>query len=429
MPRRRFHTSARRHREDRQDDQDDDSPWGDLDKAFENLEDRSLYTHVYQKHPHTDASSPSQDQPRTKISSAKDPISEMEEAIFAQAGAAAVKSTPKPTRNVGMGALSGVRFSDSPPSASSPTPFGANMIDLGGAAGSNARWSEYMQDSSEDDDSPWSSLDAFVDNPDSSAQFAVPLHLQGQQEVMQLNAQQYAQQSKQSEQPQQLRMNSKEAFAANDDMLRQQIELQSDQNTEEAEFARAGAAAVSQLFNNTQSAEVDANDSHRLSHIDPATNSASMVDVSSKHTTSRSATALGRIYLPSSAVHLLRATESSRGISNKGPVLHTAQLAGIMAAKRTADLIPLCHPLPLTHVEVKLDIVEVEEEESWIEVECTARTAGQTGVEMEALTGCMGACLTVWDMVKAVAGREMRIGEVMVVRKSGGKSGDWERSV
>lgn len=428
MPRRQFHSSARRHREDRQDDQDDDNPWGDLDKAFENLEDRSLYTQVYKQHPRTDTSSPLPDQPRTKTLSTEDPISEMEEAIFAQAGAAAVKSTPKPTRNVGMSALSGVRFSDYPPSASSPTLFETKMLDLGGAAGSTARWSEYMQDSSEDDDSPWSSLDAFVDNPDSSAQFAVPLHLQGQQKVMQLNAQQYAQQSRQSERLQQQRMNSKEASAANDDLLRQQIELQSNQDAEEAEFARAGAAAVSQLFMNPQGAEVDSNDSHRLSHIDPTTNSASMVDVSSKHTTSRSATAVGRIYLPRSAVHLLRETESSRGISNKGPVLHTAQLAGIMAAKRTADLIPLCHPLPLTHVEVKLDIVDAEEE-SWIEVECTARTAGQTGVEMEALTGCMGACLTVWDMVKAVAGREMRIGEVMVVRKGGGKSGDWERRV
>uniref|UniRef100_V5F0A3 cyclic pyranopterin monophosphate synthase n=1 Tax=Kalmanozyma brasiliensis (strain GHG001) TaxID=1365824 RepID=V5F0A3_KALBG len=208
-------------------------------------------------------------------------------------------------------------------------------------AQASARWSEYMQEDGPQDDSPWASLDAFVDNPESHV--------------------------------------------------------------------------------------VDAEDSTQLSHIDPATGGASMVDVSHKSTTARSATAVGRVYLPSSACNLLLATESQQGISNKGPVLHTAQLAGIMAAKRTSDLIPLCHPLPLTHVDVKLDVAEGEGEESWIQVECTARTAGQTGVEMEALTGCTLACLTVWDMVKAVAGKTMRIGEIMVVKKSGGKSGDWVR--
>ena len=162
-----------------------------------------------------------------------------------------------------------------------------------------------------------------------------------------------------------------------------------------------------------------------------------MVDVSSKRTTARSATAVGRVYLPSSAAALIRATESHTGVSGKGPVLHTAQLAGIMAAKRTAELIPLCHPLPLTHVDVRLNIVDPEENaseaggeegESWVQIECTARTAGQTGVEMEALTGCTMACLTVWDMAKAVAGKTMRMGDIMVFKKSGGKSGDWQRS-
>ncbi len=314
-----------------------------------------------------------------------------------------------------------------------------------GAVTGSGKWSEYMQGSStsagnEDDDSPWSSLDAFVDNPEASAEFAVPFNLGDQHRIMQLSAQQYNQphqpaQQYEPYQPQQQHFTAGEAFAANDDFLRQQAQLQSEAAEEELDeeklFAQAGAAAVANLFPSTPASHSSASaplESDRLSHVDAATGSASMVDVSSKNTTSRSATAVGRVYLPSSAAALVRSTETQRGVSNKGPVLHTAQLAGIMAAKRTSDLIPLCHPLPLTHVEVNLSITDGERGESWIEVECTAKTAGQTGVEMEALTGCMGACLTVWDMVKAVAGKSMRIGEVMVVRKEGGKSGDWVRA-
>ena len=144
-----------------------------------------------------------------------------------------------------------------------------------------------------------------------------------------------------------------------------------------------------------------------------------MVDVGGKAFTRRSATASGRIYLPYEALELIRDG------SSKGPVLHTAQLAGIMAAKRTSELIPLCHGLALSHVDVKLDLVDAED--CYVDVWCTATTSGQTGVEMEALTGCSVACLTVWDMVKAVAGKEMIIGEIKVVAKSGGKSGDWVR--
>lgn len=449
---RAFHSSAGRQREHQYDrnNEDDDNPWGDLDKAFENLADKSLYKQVYHKHPSVDATAELPEPSQAKSSAAKHPISEMEEAIFAQAGAAAVKTMSRRSHIADMGAVSGVRFSDAPPSVPSRVGLPANYggsddaFGLQAAPRTSAKWSEYMQNSSEDDDSPWSSLDAFVDNPDSSAQFAVPLPLQHQQDVMQLSAQHYNQQDQVPRQQyhehsssQQLKINSKEAFAANDDLLRQQLELQTYQtgSLEEAEFARAGAAAVTQLFNDapvpTRPA-ADEQNSHRLSHIDPATGSASMVDVSAKLSTSRSATAVGRVYMPHSAAILLRATETQQGISGKGPVLHTAQLAGIMAAKRTAELIPLCHPLPLTHVEVKLDInasTEQADEISWITVECTARTEGQTGVEMEALTGCTLACLTVWDMVKAVAGKTMRIGEIMVVSKRGGKSGDWERSV
>ncbi len=122
------------------------------------------------------------------------------------------------------------------------------------------------------------------------------------------------------------------AFAANDTLLRQQALL----SEQEALFAQAGAAAV-----NAQSPTLEAD---HLSHIDAGTGSASMVDVSSKPTTSRSATAVGRVYMPFEAAQLVRSAESRGGVSGKGPVLHTAQLAGIMAAKRTADLIPLCHP-------------------------------------------------------------------------------------
>ena len=230
-----------------------------------------------------------------------------------------------------------------------------------------------------------------------------------------------------------------------------------------------------------------------------------MVDVSAKASTSRSATASARVYIPASVVPLIRASSDSSTVApaapeawrNKGPVLHTAQLAGVMAAKRTADLIPLCHPLALSHVEVVLEVVEPAlsssqpdlsglpgqstdggfgldalgadeawdepssspEERAWIakqlaeidgghetapsasaepeegsageayiSVRCTARTSGPTGVEMEALTGASVACLTLWDMLKSVGGRTMRIDGLCVTAKSGGKSGDWTRS-
>ncbi|KAK0538214.1 hypothetical protein OC834_000540 [Tilletia horrida] len=295
------------------------------------------------------------------------------------------------------------------------------------------------------------------------------------------------------------------------------------------------------------SAQTASSASAQLTHVDPADRSrARMVDVSDKIPTLRTGTAVGRVYLPQVAMDLIRASEASNSgeIAGKGPVLRTAQLAGIMGAKRTADLIPLCHPLSLTHVDVVLELVEGEGEEEeqretralqaqmdeeraalasseaflrqatsgahtferadgdssvqsqedvgfriedlidadqwrgreldlnelggnggggglpaatfntaspsaslsrspdvdparerlssgmgYVQVTCTARTSGPTGVEMEALIGANIACLTVWDMVKAVAGREMWIGDVKVVKKTGGKSGDWEREL
>ncbi len=168
-----------------------------------------------------------------------------------------------------------------------------------------------------------------------------------------------------------------------------------------------------------------------LTHIDSASGTARMVDVSNKASTSRSATAQGRVWLPREAMNAVRATEQgSASLLSKGPVLQTARLAGIMGAKRTSDLIPLCHPLPLSsvHVELKYDDDEqLEPEGGYLLIECTASTTGPTGVEMEALTGVSVACLTIWDMTKALAGREMVIEGLKVTRKSGGKSGDWTR--
>ncbi|KAJ1302834.1 hypothetical protein OPQ81_003138 [Rhizoctonia solani] len=203
-----------------------------------------------------------------------------------------------------------------------------------------------------------------------------------------------------------------------------------------------------------------------LTHIDPKTGRARMVDVSHKDITQRSATAVGRINIPEHAYRLITgetpsnsfeemspsviqahagndsATSSQVGLNapaikrkgkpGKGDVLTTAQLAGIMAAKRTSDLIPLCHPLPITHVEVILEPSITRQPEGLpvysVKVSATVRTASRTGVEMEALTAANVALLTIWDMLKAVAGQHMMIEGVCVSRKEGGASGLFERS-
>jgi cyclic pyranopterin phosphate synthase len=150
----------------------------------------------------------------------------------------------------------------------------------------------------------------------------------------------------------------------------------------------------------------------RLTHIDEA-GAARMVDVSPKPATVRQAQARGRVMAPATAA-LIR-----DGAAAKGDVLATARIAGIMAAKRTADLIPLCHPLALSGVVVELSVLD-----ECVEIVATVRTTGPTGVEMEALTAVSIAALTVYDMLKA-ADRAMRVEAVRVVRKSGGASGDF----
>jgi cyclic pyranopterin phosphate synthase len=150
-----------------------------------------------------------------------------------------------------------------------------------------------------------------------------------------------------------------------------------------------------------------------LTHLDAA-GAARMVDVSAKPATARSATAEGRIRMTAAALTAIR-----DGAAAKGDVIAVARVAGIMAAKRTAELIPLCHPLPLSSVTVDIAI-----EADGLRVTATAATTHQTGVEMEAMTAVATALLTVYDMAKAVD-RGMVIDGVRLLAKRGGKSGDW----
>jgi cyclic pyranopterin phosphate synthase len=152
-----------------------------------------------------------------------------------------------------------------------------------------------------------------------------------------------------------------------------------------------------------------------FSHLDDE-GAARMVDVSAKDVTARSATATGRVDLSVECVALLR-----DGAVPKGDVLAVARVAGIMAAKRTPDLVPLCHPLAITGVDLDLVV-----DDSGVAVTATVRTTDRTGVEMEALTAVSVACLTVVDMTKAVD-RAAVITGVRVEAKSGGRSGTWER--
>ena len=153
----------------------------------------------------------------------------------------------------------------------------------------------------------------------------------------------------------------------------------------------------------------------RLSHLD-AQGQAHMVDVGAKAETSRTAIAEGSVVMAPETIAIVR-----DGNAKKGDVLGTARLAGIMAAKRTHELIPLCHPLLLSKIAVDL---ELDESLPGVRVRAEVRMKGQTGVEMEALTAVSVACLTVYDMVKAVD-RAMRIENIRLLHKSGGKSGDY----
>jgi cyclic pyranopterin phosphate synthase len=154
----------------------------------------------------------------------------------------------------------------------------------------------------------------------------------------------------------------------------------------------------------------------RLSHLGDD-GSARMVDVSDKVPTKRIATAGGFLRCHSETLAEIRA-----GTTPKGSVLRTAELAGVMAAKRAAELIPLCHPLTLTKVAVT---IETDDALPGLRVSAEVRTHGVTGVEMEALTAVSVACLTLFDMLKAID-REMMIGDIHMTSKSGGKSGDWK---
>jgi len=153
----------------------------------------------------------------------------------------------------------------------------------------------------------------------------------------------------------------------------------------------------------------------RSSHIDDNGN-ALMVDVSGKTPTTRIAMAEGRIHVGPNVMDAVR-----RGMAAKGDVLGVAQLAGILGAKKTSDLIPLCHPVPLLHCSVALTL-----EERSIRAECTVKTENRTGVEMEALTGVSIALLTVYDMCKSMD-KGMEISDIALMKKTGGKSGDYFR--
>ena len=153
----------------------------------------------------------------------------------------------------------------------------------------------------------------------------------------------------------------------------------------------------------------------KLTHINE-NGEAVMVDVAGKAVTSREAHAQGTIFVGPAILELLQ-----RGEVSKGDVLAAARIAGIMACKKTSDIIPLCHPLPITKASVDFEILPGQQA---VRAVCTVKTEGKTGVEMEALTGVSAALLTVYDMCKAVS-KEMVISDVHLVRKSGGKSGDF----
>ena len=153
----------------------------------------------------------------------------------------------------------------------------------------------------------------------------------------------------------------------------------------------------------------------KLTHIDE-NGRASMVDVGQKPDSERIATARGAVVMQPETSQLI-----IEGNVKKGDVLTTAEIAGTMAAKRTSDLIPMCHPLLLTHISVRCTPNRAN---SCVDIEATVRLRGKTGVEMEALTAVSTAALTIYDMAKAVD-RQMRLTDIRVVHKAGGKSGEW----
>jgi cyclic pyranopterin phosphate synthase len=157
--------------------------------------------------------------------------------------------------------------------------------------------------------------------------------------------------------------------------------------------------------------------SDHLTHLDEQ-GQARMVDVGAKPDTERVAVAAGMVTMQSETLRMIR-----EGALKKGDVLTVARIAGVMAAKRTSELIPLCHPIALTHIDVDLTL---DEEHGAVQITATARTVGKTGVEMEALTAVSAAALTVYDMAKAVD-RGMTIGDIRLLEKRGGVHGDYKR--
>ena len=155
----------------------------------------------------------------------------------------------------------------------------------------------------------------------------------------------------------------------------------------------------------------------RLTHLDK-TGAASMVDVGAKPATERVAIAEGAVKMAKATLAAIRS-----GSAKKGDVIATARIAGIMAAKKTSELIPLCHPLALSSITIE---IAPDAKLPGLRVRATAKVTGQTGVEMEALTAVAVACLTIYDMAKAID-RGMEIGAVRLVEKRGGKSGVWTR--
>lgn len=153
----------------------------------------------------------------------------------------------------------------------------------------------------------------------------------------------------------------------------------------------------------------------RLTHLDER-GTARMVDVGAKPESERVAVAAGAVYMQPETLRLIR-----EGAMKKGDVLTVARLAGIMGAKKTSELIPLCHPLPLTHLDIDVTLDEVN---NAVQITATARTVGKTGVEMEALTAVTTAALTVYDMAKAVD-RGMRLSDIRLLEKRGGQHGDY----
>jgi cyclic pyranopterin phosphate synthase len=156
-----------------------------------------------------------------------------------------------------------------------------------------------------------------------------------------------------------------------------------------------------------------------MTHFD-STGRARMVDITDKAVTNRMAKARGVIRMKRETLEAIRA-----GATQKGDVIAVARIAGIMAAKRTAELVPLCHPIPLSDVDLT---IELDESLPGARVTASAKTAAQTGVEMEAVVAASVTLITIFDMVKALD-RDLEIGEITVTEKHGGKSGDWVRDL